>query len=114
MKFLADEDFPKPLVIQIRNFGFSVKTIQQRNLQGSSDETVADIAVKEKLTVLTLDKDFLENQPKDLQAVIFSFPKVPTSEIILLIEAFLKNLPKESMKGKILRFSKYGFETISK
>jgi len=40
MKFLADEDFPKPLVIQIRNFGYLVKTIQQKNLQGSSDETV--------------------------------------------------------------------------
>lgn len=58
MKFLADEDFPKPLVIEIRNFGFSVKTIQQKKFQGSSDELVANIAIKESRIILTYDKDF--------------------------------------------------------
>ena len=42
MKFLADEDPPKPLVVKIRSVGYSVKTIQQKNLQGSSDEIVAN------------------------------------------------------------------------
>ncbi len=113
MKFLADEDFPKTLVIQIRNFGFSVKTIQQKNLQGSSDQTVASVAIKEKRILLTLDKDFLKNQPKNLQAVIFSFSRIPTSEIIPLVEVFLKNLKKELIKSRLLKFSKYGFESIS-
>ncbi len=48
MKFLADEDFPKPLVIKIRSLGYSVKTIQQKNLQGSSDDVVTEIAIKER------------------------------------------------------------------
>ena len=61
MKFLADEDFPKPLVSRIRRFGHSVKTVQQQNLQGSSDETVASIAMKEVRILLTFDKGFLEN-----------------------------------------------------
>lgn len=113
MKFLADEDFPKPLVVKIRNLGFSVKTIQQENLQGSSDETVASIAIKEKRILLTFDTDFLENQPKVLQAVVFSFPKTPTSEILPLIEVFLRNLPKDLLKGKMLKFSKHGFGTIT-
>ncbi len=113
MKFLADEDFPKPLVIKIRNLGYSVKAIQQKNLQGSSDETVASVAIKEKRILLTLDKDFLKNQPKNLQAVIFSFPRIPTSEIIPLIKVFLKNLKKEFIQSRLVKFSKYGFEIIN-
>lgn len=111
MKFLADEDFPKPLVTKIKSLGYSVKTIQQKNLQGSSDKVVASLAIKEKRIILTFDKDFLENQPEDLQAVIFHFPKVPTSEIILLTPNFLTDLNKVKFsKGKILKFSKNGFE----
>ena len=111
MKFLADEDFPNPLVVKIRSLGHFVKTIQQKNLQGSSDELVASLSIKEKSIILTFDKDFLKNQPKDLQVVLFHFPKIPTSEIIPLIENFLKDLKKVKFtKGKILKFSKNGLE----
>ncbi len=109
MKFLADEDFPKPLVVRIRSLRFSVKTIQQKNLQGSSDETVANLALKEKSIVLTFDKDFLENKPERLQVVVFHFPKIQTSEIIPLIEGFLKELALVKMsRGQVLKFSKNG------
>lgn len=111
MKFLADEDFPKPLVTKIRSLGFLVKTIQQKNLQGSSDAIVASLALKEKRIILTFDKDFLKNKPKNLQAVVFHFPKIPTFEIIPLIDNFLTDLKKFKLsKGKILKFSKNGLE----
>lgn len=113
MKFLADEDFPKPLSIKIRNFGYSVKTVQQKNLQGSSDEVVTDIAIKEKRLILTFDKNFPKDKPKRLQAVVFHFPKLPTSEIIPLIETFLKDLKQiKTPQGKILKFSKSGLEEL--
>lgn len=109
MRFLADEDFPKPLVVKIQKLGNSVKTIQQKNLQGSSDELVASLALKEKRIILTFDKDFLKDQPKNLQVIIFHFPKTPTSEIISLIENFLANLKQiKLLKGKTLKFSKTG------
>lgn len=111
MKFLADEDFPKPLVSKIRNLGYSVKTVQQKNLQGSSDEVVTNLSLKEKRIILTLDKNFPQDKSANLQAIIFHFPKVQTSEIILLIEDFLTDLNKVKFrKGKILEFSKNGFE----
>lgn len=57
------------------------------------------------------DEDFPKNKPKNLQAVIFHFPKVPTSEIIPLIENFLKDLEQIKMsKGKTLKYSKSGLE----
>lgn len=91
MKFLADENFPKPLVILIRNLGFSVKTIQQKNLQGVSDEIVAKIALKEKRIILTFDKDFLKHPPRGWQAIIFEFPRTPTLEIFPLADILLKD-----------------------
>lgn len=113
MKFLADENFPKPLTTRIRNLGYSVKTIQQKNLQGSSDEIVGNLALKEKRIVLTFDKDFLKNQPKTLQVIVFHFPKTPTFEISPLIEGFLKDFKQiKFSKNKILKFSKYGLSTI--
>ncbi|OGE27643.1 hypothetical protein A2867_01460 [Candidatus Daviesbacteria bacterium RIFCSPHIGHO2_01_FULL_40_11] len=111
MKFLADEDFPKPLVIKIISAGYSVKTVQQKALQGSSDEIVANLALKEKRIILTFDKDFLKNQTKHLSVIIFSFPKIPTSEIILLIGNFLEDLKQFKLsKGTVLKFSKHGLE----
>ncbi len=111
MKFLADEDFSRPLVVKIQKLGFSVKTIQQKSLQGSSDETVANLALEERRIVLTFDKDFLKNQPKNLSAIVFHFPKIPTSEIIPLIESFLRDLKQIKLsKGKSLKFSKNGLE----
>ena len=111
MKFLADEDFPKPLVVKIRSAGYSVKTIQQKALQGSSDKIVANLALKEKRIILTFDKDFLKNQAEKLQVIIFSFPKIPTSEIILLIGNFLKDLKQFKLsKSNVLKFSKNGLE----
>jgi len=111
MKFLADEDFPKPLTGKIRNLGYSVRTIQEKKLQGSSDEVVADIAKKEQRIILTFDKDFLKNQLQNLPIVVFHFPKIPTAEIISLIDNFLKKLGSiKLLKGKIYQFSKSGLE----
>lgn len=114
MRFLADEDFPKPLVVKIRKFGYAVKTIQQKNLQGSSDEVIASLALKERRIILTFDKDFLKKQSQKLTVIIFHFPRIPTSEIIPLIENLLTELQKLKLsKGKTLKFSKNGLEVIT-
>ncbi len=113
MRFLADEDFPKPLVIKVRLLGHSIKTVQQKNLRGSSDETVMRIALEEKRIILTFDKDFLKQQTKNLQVIVFKFPKIPTHEIALLIEGLLKNLKTVRFtRGKVLKFSKHGLEQL--
>ena len=111
MKFLADEDFPKPVVNKIRQLGHSVKTIQKIGLSGSSDETVVKLALREKRIIITFDKDFLKDQPKQLERVIFRFPKTPTNKIIILVENFLEELTK--VKGNIAHeFDKFGLKPI--
>lgn len=60
--------------------------------------------------MLTFDKDFLKEKPKGLQVVVFRFPKVPTSEILTLIEGFLETLEQAPPKNKVLKFSKRGIK----
>jgi predicted nuclease of predicted toxin-antitoxin system len=59
MKFLADENFPRPAVRALREHGFEVAWTTEDS-PGSADEDVLARCVTEKLTLLTLDKDFGE------------------------------------------------------
>ncbi len=60
MKFLADENVSRTLVVKLRLEGFDVKDIKEKQLYGISDEDVLKIAVKEKRIIITHDKDFLD------------------------------------------------------
>lgn len=113
MKFLADENFPKPLVKRVQTLGFSVKTVQQKSLQGSSDETVANLAYTEKRIILTFDKNFLKGKVLQTPMVIFDFPRVPTQEVIPLAEDFIIDLQNTDLsKKKVLKFGKGGLEEV--
>lgn len=56
MKFLADENFPRPAVHALREHGFDVEW----ESPGLSDEDILACCANNKLTLLTLDKDFGE------------------------------------------------------
>ena len=57
--FLANENFPRPSTLLLREHGFSVKSIQEDN-PGISDEEVIEIALKLNLIILTFDRDYGE------------------------------------------------------
>ena len=57
--FLANENFPRPSIIILRENGFNVKNIQENN-QGISDKEVIKIALDLHLIILTFDQDYGE------------------------------------------------------
>lgn len=57
--FLANENFPKPAVIMLRNHGYSVKAIAEDS-PGISDEEVMKMASALDYIILTFDKDYGE------------------------------------------------------
>jgi predicted nuclease of predicted toxin-antitoxin system len=59
MKFLADENFPRPAVHMLREQGFEVAWATEDS-PGSADEDVLTQCANNQLTLLTLDKDFGE------------------------------------------------------
>jgi predicted nuclease of predicted toxin-antitoxin system len=57
--FLANENFPKPSIILLRENGFHIESIQEK-AAGVSDETIIQIAIHQKLIILTFDRDYGE------------------------------------------------------
>jgi len=59
MKFLADENLPRPAVRAIREHGFAVAWATEGN-PGSAEEQVLARCANDELTLRTLDKEFGE------------------------------------------------------
>ncbi len=57
MKFLANENFPKPSIDMLRNNGCDVLSISEIK-PGSSDEVVMQMATSDNRTILTHDSDY--------------------------------------------------------
>ena len=59
MQFLANENFPRPSILFLRESGFKVLSIAEQN-PGVSDIEVVETAKTDHLTILTFDKDYGE------------------------------------------------------
>lgn len=57
--FLANENFPKPSIILLRNQGYIIESIQEMS-PGIPDNDVLQLAVSTNLVILTFDKDYGE------------------------------------------------------
>ena len=59
MKFLADENFPRPALVVLRDAGNDVRSVAEES-PGLSDEEVAELCDRDERVLLTFDKDFGE------------------------------------------------------
>ena len=57
--FLANENFPRPSTILLRENSLIIKSIQEDN-PGISDSEVIEIAINSNLIILTFDSDYGE------------------------------------------------------
>lgn len=75
--FLANENFPRPCPIILRENGFAVKSIQEDS-PGISDQEVIKIALGLNLIILTFDRDYGE--------IIFRYSKVNPPAVVFFRE----------------------------
>lgn len=59
MRFLANENFPRPSIHLMRGKGFEVESIAESH-SGISDKEVVQIAQNDDLIILTFDSDYGE------------------------------------------------------
>jgi predicted nuclease of predicted toxin-antitoxin system len=59
MKFVANENFPRPSIEFLRNNNIEIKSIAQLS-PGITDEQVMNLAIQEGLIILTHDSDYGE------------------------------------------------------
>ncbi len=95
MKFLADENFPRPAVRALRELGFDVLWVTEDS-PGLSDDNVLARSTTAKLTLLTLDKDFGElvfhrGLPAESGIILFRVEAESPSEFVEVVLAVLRS-----------------------
>ncbi|MGI9862841.1 DUF5615 family PIN-like protein [Moorella naiadis] len=91
MRFLADENVDREIVVELRKRGYQVTYVAEMD-PGISDDTLLDLANKEKAILITADKDFGE--------IVFRQQRV--TEGVVLVR--LSGLPQE-VKARLVVLS---------
>jgi len=100
MKFLADENFPQKSVQILRKSVLDIKSIGVDD-PGITDDGVLQLAIREKRTILTFDRDYGE--------LIFKYGYKPTQGVIYFrIFSFAPEGPAELLL-KILNINDIDF-----
>jgi len=75
MRFLANENFPLPSIVLLRNDGHFVKSVNEE-FPGISDREVVRVAREDSLIILTFDKDYGE--------IIFRYGELMPPAVVFL------------------------------
>jgi len=99
--FLANENFPRPGIILLRENGFTVTSIQEDS-PGISDNEIMKIALDLNLIILTFDSDYGE--------LIFKYANDNPPAVVFFREKgnspeFAGNALISLLENKILNFS---------
>jgi predicted nuclease of predicted toxin-antitoxin system len=81
MTFLANENFPRPSTLILRENGYTVNSIQE-DFPSISDEEVIRIALESNLIILTFDSDYGE--------IIFKYSKENPPSVVFFREKGIK------------------------
>ena len=107
MIFLFDESFPKTARPFIESLGHTVFDFREEGIKGSADEVVMSLAIELSAIILTTDRDFFHTLGRlydDHNGVIVVALRQPNrNAIIERISWFFKNIPLESLKGRVVQ-----------
>ena len=105
MRFKIDENLPSAAAELLQAAGFDVRTVQDQELQGSSDEVIADAVRTERRVLITLDRGFGDIRaypPSAYAGIIVLRPKQRDKEATLaLLKQIIPALTKESLDGTL-------------
>ena len=118
--FYADEDFPPESLEYLKDF--KVKhSIVDFDYSGREDEFHFKFAADQKLIILTLDDDYLDNRkfklPKTYGVIVIKIGRVSVPErvnqVLDRLVPFLKKTYPDTLRGVKIRASKKGYTKIS-
>lgn len=102
MRFLADENFKRRVVVRLARAGHDVAFTPK----GLKDKAVADLAKAQQRVLLTHDHDFANSQafpPAELPGIVLLAVQPPTLErIVAALDNVLSEVPAESFSGKLI------------
>jgi uncharacterized protein with PIN domain len=106
VKLKLDENLGQSALKQLRQAGFDVATVTEQSMQGSSDQNLIEVCLKESRCLVTLDMGFanpLFYQPVAYAGiVVIRLSKEQLLEDLLsAINTLIKGLKKKTIKGQL-------------
>ena len=108
-RLFSDENFPLPVVEELRRLGHDAVSIQERGRagEGTPDEEVLKLAIAERRAVLTIDRrDFIKlhkRDPDHAGMVVCTFDPDYPAQAIRIHDA-IKALP--TLDGRLIRVNR--------
>jgi predicted nuclease of predicted toxin-antitoxin system len=94
MRFLADENFPRPALLVLRQAGYDIRSVAEES-PGLSDEAVAALCDRDERVLLTFDKDFgdlvfRQGLPAGSAIVLFRLIPESPAEVHAILSSLLE------------------------
>lgn len=97
-KFFCDENITKKLQTTIKKYGFQVDSVRNREIFGIKNGDLNTLMNSENFTLITFDKDFLEEKFSASQGIIILDVNPNRDEFTIpLLEKFLDLLKKDKI-----------------
>lgn len=112
MRIIADENIFEPIIKWLRVNGHEVISIRGVGLSGVSDDEIYKKAVKQKLVILTMDKDFsrmLRFPPQRCGGIIVvKIYRLPVNETTEFFSRYFEELDEGKIAGKLVIITQDG------
>ena len=114
---IVDENIPREVMEWLAKKGFDAVSVSQTHLKGAKDYAIAEYASKNKMAIVTIDKDFSQiynSFKKDQITVIIvrARPATPTN-IIEVLNAAQQRINLKEAKNKLIIISKKKIRIIT-
>ena len=104
MRFLLDENFPKAARQLLVGLEHDVIDFRDVGLEGSPDSDVIAMAISERATILTTDRDFFhtlgQQFPNHPGIIVVALKKPTRDKIIQRLKWLLEHVAEEAISGR--------------
>lgn len=106
MKLFVNENLFEPIIDYLRSLGNDVLSIRDSGLSGISDDEVYEKACKEKMVIVSMDKDFTKIfrfPPENCGGiVVVKIYKRSVDETLRIFKKYYQNIKKDDIKGNLV------------
>ncbi len=112
MNIIANENVFEPIVEFLRSEGHNVTNIRGSSLSGASDDEIYELAIKDKLIILTMDRDFsriVRFPPERCGGIIVvKLYRMSVEETTELFKRHFSSLDEEEITKRLVIISREG------
>lgn len=112
MNIIANENVFEPIITFLRSEGHNVVSVRNSSLSGAPDDEIYEKAVKDKLVILTMDKDFsrITRFPPDQcnGIIVVKLYRMTVDKTTELFEKLFNSMDKEKVYGRLVIMTRDG------